>query len=119
MLVGDKLHPYVTSQMSEDIEKVRIDYQSDQLGHQIANMEHLLQPLNLDKNGWKCKHRGGVIWIGSPAHKKLALTYLAYGNEASIGTIYSCAAMIAKIPPSERVMLRRELCRGLLIFWVR
>lgn len=99
MLVGDKLHPYITTDMTEEFGEVRIEYQSDQWEHQIANIGHLLQTLNLNNNRWKCKHRRGVIWIGSPAHGQSALSYLAYGNEASISTIYSYAAMIAKIPP--------------------
>ncbi|KAJ5790206.1 uncharacterized protein N7518_007217 [Penicillium psychrosexuale] len=77
LLVGDKLHPYITTDMTEEFGET----------------------LNLNNNRWKCKHRRGVIWIGSPAHGQSALSYLAYGNEASISTIYSYAAMIAKIPP--------------------
>ncbi|KAL4939739.1 hypothetical protein BDV06DRAFT_230867 [Aspergillus oleicola] len=40
-----------------------------------------------------------------PKHAKLALTYIAYGNEASVGAVYSHAAILAVIPPfGERKM---------------
>ncbi|KAJ5344800.1 hypothetical protein N7452_002804 [Penicillium brevicompactum] len=41
----------------------------------------------------------GVTWMGHPGNQEEEFTYLAYGNEASVGIIYSCAAIIAHIPP--------------------
>ncbi|KAJ5322019.1 Oxoglutarate/iron-dependent dioxygenase [Penicillium brevicompactum] len=41
----------------------------------------------------------GVTWMGCPGNQEKDFTYLAYGNEASVGTFYSCAAIIAHIPP--------------------
>ena len=41
----------------------------------------------------------GVTWMGRPGNQEKDFTYLAYGNEASVGTFYSCAAIIAHIPP--------------------
>lgn len=49
----------------------------------------------------------GITWINEPAHNEMAFSYIAYGNEASIGTMYSYAAILAIVPPfdeRQRVM---------------
>ncbi|KAJ5173142.1 hypothetical protein N7492_005735 [Penicillium capsulatum] len=52
---------------------------------------------------WHGLYHPNITWIVEPAHREMAFTYLAYGNESSIETLYSCAAIIAIIPPfSER-----------------
>ncbi|KAL4970337.1 uncharacterized protein BDV14DRAFT_195032 [Aspergillus stella-maris] len=48
---------------------------------------------------WKSYRAKHITWISDPKHAKLALTYITYGNEASIGTVYSHAAILAVIPP--------------------
>ncbi|OQD67640.1 hypothetical protein PENPOL_c003G00358 [Penicillium polonicum] len=76
--VGDKLHPYVALNMETE------------------EGESSLQALDW---AWPGKSRPEVTWIGSPAHQKMALSHIAYGNEPSQSTVYSYAAMIAEIPP--------------------
>lgn len=44
----------------------------------------------------------GITWLTRPKHKKEALTHMVYGNEASPSTKYSCAAIIAVIPPFQK-----------------
>jgi hypothetical protein len=34
--------------------------------------------------------------------KEIAFTYLAYGNEPSIATVYSCASILAAVPPFDQ-----------------
>ncbi|PLN86495.1 hypothetical protein BDW42DRAFT_158595 [Aspergillus taichungensis] len=50
---------------------------------------------------WSSNFVAGVTWINEPAHREMALSYIAYGNEASIDTMYSSAAILAIIPPFE------------------
>ncbi|KAL2830432.1 hypothetical protein BJY01DRAFT_260876 [Aspergillus pseudoustus] len=55
----------------------------------------------LMKELWPAYHLPGITWITEPKHEEMAFSQIAYGNEASIGTRYSCAAILAVIPPSE------------------
>ncbi|KAG2416014.1 hypothetical protein HFD88_007206 [Aspergillus terreus] len=48
---------------------------------------------------WPSVSIQGITWINEPAHKEMAFSYIAYGNEASIGTMYSYAAILAIVPP--------------------
>ncbi|KAF3392552.1 hypothetical protein F1880_008831 [Penicillium rolfsii] len=48
---------------------------------------------------WPAQFIPGITWISDPLNKEMAFTYLAYGNEASIATVYSCATIIAAVPP--------------------
>jgi hypothetical protein len=41
----------------------------------------------------------------------MALGYIAYGNEPSLGAVCSYAALIADIPPFLELLFWRELCR--------
>lgn len=50
---------------------------------------------------WSSSYVAGVTWINEPAHREMALSYIAYGNEASIDTMYSSAAILVIIPPYE------------------
>ncbi|KAL4906976.1 hypothetical protein BDW74DRAFT_130997 [Aspergillus multicolor] len=53
---------------------------------------------------WPVQYLPGVTWITGPKHEEMAFSQIAYGNEASIGTRYSCAAILAVVPPAkERV----------------
>ncbi|KAJ5483787.1 hypothetical protein N7530_003033 [Penicillium desertorum] len=72
--VGDRLRPYHASYMIEEDESV-------------AEQE------------WPGEYRPEITWIGSPTHEEMALGYIAYGNEPSLGAVYSYAALIADIPP--------------------
>ncbi|OJJ67117.1 hypothetical protein ASPBRDRAFT_78662 [Aspergillus brasiliensis CBS 101740] len=48
---------------------------------------------------WPSYHLPGIIWLTGPKHEEMAFSHISYGNQASIGTHYSCAAILAVIPP--------------------
>lgn len=48
---------------------------------------------------WPHNFLPGIIWITSPKNEARAFSYLAYGNESSLETRYSCAAIITIAPP--------------------
>ncbi|KAJ0422048.1 hypothetical protein BJY00DRAFT_311449 [Aspergillus carlsbadensis] len=54
------------------------------------------------KEVWPAYHLPGITWITEPKHEEMAFSQVAYGNQASIGTRYSCAAILAVIPPAEQ-----------------
>ncbi|KAL5342051.1 hypothetical protein BJX70DRAFT_386462 [Aspergillus crustosus] len=51
---------------------------------------------------WPAYYVPGITWVTEPKHEKMAFSQLTYGNEASIGIRYSCAAILAVIPPAEK-----------------
>ncbi|KAL4762839.1 2OG-Fe(II) oxygenase [Aspergillus foveolatus] len=58
---------------------------------------------------WPVHYLPGITWITEPKHEKMAFSQIAYGNEASIGTRYSCAAILAVVPPAgQRIGTIRE-----------
>ncbi|KAJ5251858.1 hypothetical protein N7489_002268 [Penicillium chrysogenum] len=74
VLVGDQLHPYfATDEIEED-----------------ESMTELCFP---------GEYRPEITWIGSPTHSQEAVSYIAYGNQPSLGAVYSYAALVANIPP--------------------
>ncbi|PWY67615.1 hypothetical protein BO94DRAFT_503721 [Aspergillus sclerotioniger CBS 115572] len=48
---------------------------------------------------WPSYYLPGITWITEPKHEEMAFTHMTYGNEAGLGTRYSCAAILAVIPP--------------------
>ncbi|KAF7596013.1 hypothetical protein BBP40_003793 [Aspergillus hancockii] len=48
---------------------------------------------------WPAYYLPGITWITEPKHAEMAFSHLAHGNEASLSTQYSCAAILAVIPP--------------------
>ncbi|OJJ42556.1 hypothetical protein ASPZODRAFT_76473 [Penicilliopsis zonata CBS 506.65] len=76
-LVGTGLHEYDTTTFGQDMEPE-------------------------EASVWRSCHLPGITWITEPKHQEMAFSYIAYGNEASIGTQYSCAAILAVIPPFDR-----------------
>ncbi|PYH31272.1 2OG-Fe(II) oxygenase [Aspergillus neoniger CBS 115656] len=48
---------------------------------------------------WPSYTLPGITWISKPKHREMAFSHISYGNEAGIGTCYSCAAILAAIPP--------------------
>ncbi|WEW55731.1 oxidoreductase [Emydomyces testavorans] len=56
-------------------------------------------PQTVVEENWPHYCLPGITWITPPKAEKLALTHLCYGNEASLGERYTCAAIIAIIPP--------------------
>ncbi|KAL2816979.1 hypothetical protein BJX63DRAFT_386943 [Aspergillus granulosus] len=50
---------------------------------------------------WASRKVPGITWVTDRQHEEMAFSYLAYGNEASIGTLYSAVAILAVIPPAE------------------
>lgn len=58
---------------------------------------------------WKPLYHPSITWVVEPKHEEMAFSYLAYGNEASIATMYSHAAIIAVVPPfGQRRMILEE-----------
>lgn len=47
----------------------------------------------------KCESLPGLIWLGEPKNQEEDLAFVAYGNESSIGMVYSFAVIIVDIPP--------------------
>jgi hypothetical protein len=44
----------------------------------------------------------GITWISEPSNKEMAFSYLAESNEPSINTCYSCATILAAVPPIDQ-----------------
>lgn len=55
--------------------------------------------LKVIEDTWPAYYLSGITWITDPKHE-MAFSFLAYGNEASIGTQYCCVVLFAVIPPS-------------------
>ncbi|GLA46308.1 hypothetical protein AnigIFM63604_009780 [Aspergillus niger] len=51
---------------------------------------------------WPTYYLPGITWLTQPKHEEMAFSQISYGNEASLGTRYSCAAILAVIPPSSQ-----------------
>ncbi|KAL4799468.1 hypothetical protein BDV19DRAFT_400733 [Aspergillus venezuelensis] len=51
---------------------------------------------------WPVQYLPGITWITEPKHEEMAFSHMAYGNEASMATRYSCASILAVIPPFEK-----------------
>ncbi|GKZ24416.1 hypothetical protein AbraIFM66951_010492 [Aspergillus brasiliensis] len=48
---------------------------------------------------WPTYYLPGITWLTRPKHEEMAFSQISYGNEPSIGARYSCAAILAIIPP--------------------
>ncbi|GAB1194374.1 hypothetical protein APSETT444_003619 [Aspergillus pseudonomiae] len=83
--IGSCLRPYETTQFGNDME-----------------MDEVVRHV------WPAYYLPGVTWITEPKHEEMAFSHVTYGNEAGIGTRYSCAAIFAVIPPWDR----RDKLRG-------
>lgn len=92
--VAAKLLPYTTTDRGEDeeIEKVSSD-------KSVPAWYRRFIICQVIEAAWPSRRLSGITWIAYPKHKEMAFSYLAYGNQASIGTMYSCAAILAVIPP--------------------
>ncbi|KAL1959356.1 hypothetical protein VTO42DRAFT_2159 [Malbranchea cinnamomea] len=75
--IGTTLHPYKTTDGGGE------DYSSDEVS----------------RDEWPHYFLPGITWVTSPKQEQMALSHLCYGNEAWIGSRYSCAAIIAVVPP--------------------
>ncbi|PLB36863.1 2OG-Fe(II) oxygenase [Aspergillus candidus] len=85
--------PYAT--VREIIGTERHAYRATDLSQEYGmTMEEVM-------SDWSSSYVAGVTWINEPAHREMALSYIAYGNEASIDTMYSSAAILVIIPPYE------------------
>ncbi|RAK95204.1 2OG-Fe(II) oxygenase [Aspergillus ibericus CBS 121593] len=59
---------------------------------------------------WPAYYLPGITWITEPKHEEMAFSQIAYGNQAEVGSRYSCAAILAVIPPfSSRGNLPRKV----------
>ncbi|KAL4922136.1 hypothetical protein BDW62DRAFT_197372 [Aspergillus aurantiobrunneus] len=74
----------------------RFAYKSTDLGEEDDDPDDTL------RNVWPVHYMTGITWITEPKHEEMAFSQIIYGNESSIGTRYSCAAILAVIPPSEK-----------------
>ncbi|KAI9926316.1 hypothetical protein MW887_004080 [Aspergillus wentii] len=54
------------------------------------------------RDAWPNYYLPGITWINEPKHEEMAFNQIAYGNEASVGTRYSVAAILAVVPPSDQ-----------------
>ncbi|OJJ43939.1 hypothetical protein ASPZODRAFT_72321 [Penicilliopsis zonata CBS 506.65] len=81
MDIGGRTHP--------KRDKYAIDEYEDSLGYAT-------------KRYWPFYRLPGVFWLTEPKQEEMAFSYLAYGNESSVETMYSCAAIFAVIPPLEK-----------------
>ncbi|KAB8266161.1 hypothetical protein BDV32DRAFT_115206 [Aspergillus pseudonomiae] len=77
--IGPCLRPYETTEFGNDME-----------------MDEVVRHV------WPAYYLPGVTWITEPKHEEMAFSHVTYGNEAGIGTRYSCAAIFAVIPPWDR-----------------
>lgn len=59
-------------------------------------------------NIWPAYYLPGITWINEPQHEEMAFTQLSYGNEPSVGTRYSCAAILVVIPPLNERKRKRD-----------
>ncbi|KAE8369726.1 hypothetical protein BDV27DRAFT_172386 [Aspergillus caelatus] len=57
---------------------------------------------------WPAYYLPGITWLTEPKHEEMAFSQVTYGNEAGLGTRYSCAAIFAVIPPWGRRDILRE-----------
>lgn len=55
-----------------------------------------------DEHPGKVYGQGRILWIATPQHQQLALTYLDVGNECSMEVKYSFAAIIIDVPSFEK-----------------
>lgn len=51
---------------------------------------------------WPAQYLDGITWLTKPMHSEKAFSHIAYGNEASINTVYSSAAILAVVPPFDQ-----------------
>ncbi|KAL5366645.1 hypothetical protein BJX96DRAFT_161263 [Aspergillus floccosus] len=75
-IIGESLHKYKTTDIGQD-----------------EDMNEIID------DTWPSVRIPGITWINEPAHDEMAFSYIAYGNEASIETMYSYAAILAIVPP--------------------
>lgn len=59
-------------------------------------------------NVWPAYYLPGITWINEPQHEEMAFTQLSYGNEPSVDTRYSCAAILVVIPPLNQRKRKRD-----------
>ncbi|KAL1981845.1 hypothetical protein VTN96DRAFT_2090 [Rasamsonia emersonii] len=77
--VGKWLKPYSTTDRGEDED-------IDEVARQV----------------WPFSYLPGITWLTGPKHEEMAFSQIVYGNEAGIGTRYSCDAIFVIIPPWEK-----------------
>ncbi|KNG90844.1 hypothetical protein ANOM_000988 [Aspergillus nomiae NRRL 13137] len=83
--VGSRLRPYDTTELGNDMPM-------DEVLHYV----------------WPAYYLPGITWLTEPKHEEMAFSQVTYGNDAGLGTRYSCAAILAVIPPWDR----RDTLRG-------
>ncbi|KAB8214844.1 hypothetical protein BDV33DRAFT_208904 [Aspergillus novoparasiticus] len=81
---------------SQDGELVGTDLQHHQKSCASTEFESL-NKIVCDE--WSHNRMTGITWLTGPTHWEEALSYIAYGNESSVETSYSAAAIFATIPP--------------------
>lgn len=92
--VGSSLHAYKAHNQGgeEDADRVRV------LPFFGFMLPELTETYQIARDLWPFLRLPGITWLTEPKHQEMAFSFLAHGNEASVDTRYSCAAILAVIP---------------------
>jgi len=95
--IGRELNWYHTSDLGYD---EPVDWVSGQLqARRLSLIEIDSIPLQVAQEDWPHFYLSGITWITEPKYEEAAYSQVTYGNEALVVSRYSCAAIIASIPP--------------------
>jgi hypothetical protein len=94
--VGTHRHSYEISRFHEYEEYNRVSDAASDITPFMLN--YSLQAVD---NLWPSLDIPGITWVTSLRHGEMAFSFVAYGNEASIKTLYSRVAILAVIPPAQ------------------
>ncbi|KAB8221096.1 hypothetical protein BDV33DRAFT_190689 [Aspergillus novoparasiticus] len=70
-------------------------YETTELGQEMPLDEVL-------PHVWPAYYLPGITWLTEPKHEEMAFSQITYGNQAGLGTRYSCAAIFAVVPPWDK-----------------
>jgi hypothetical protein len=94
--VGTHRHSYEISRFHEHEEYNRVSDAASDITPFMLN--YSLQAVD---DLWPSLDIPGITWVTSLRHGEMAFSFVAYGNEASIKTLYSRVAILAVIPPAQ------------------
>lgn len=94
--IGSYPRPYRTTSWGQDISMDEVNPADHFM---LRDSRISLQVL---QHGWHAYRLPGITWLTEPKHEEMAFSQVCYGNEASIGTRYSCASILAIIPPWDK-----------------
>lgn len=93
--VAPRLQRYIRSDRGQEEDLKEVSYILDLL----VDFKTNLSTCQVTNDVWPSYYLPGITWLGEAKHKEMAFSHISYGNEASIGTRYSCAVILAVIPP--------------------